>query len=463
MQLRILSIVVLLSFVTIVGGCACPCAKCGVPRTPRAPCIHDLCDCNQPPPDIANVIPTNGDLLPLPAPTETYQVLTAATCQCNAATNNAVANMVELERHWAMVIIQCDTKGVQENFCLDRDLLSLHACTIRNETAGAALTAYYQLAGLEAQHHHLQHALSESEKSLSRVEKMRESGIELPDGINRTAILKQINQMEDQLTQMEYLRLQLNGQLQKLIGCPLNEHAFYWPEMDWHPEMSPVDAELELAVGLQNRHDLRGLELLLCNLEKITLPVARAVLHYADSTVGSVEPRSGIIHVLRCCKCNEHEVPVRCRQLAMFYDDTESKATAEIKNAVYKIGLQQHRIVIAQQTLLDLRDRLDQLIKTRDVEDVAIFQISALRIEIDQAESALIEQVVGLKLAQVELKKAQGLLSTECGFEPQLCLEGCCNGACMRCEGGLGYGCQCGNCKTESCQNCLLKPSSRCD
>ncbi|TWU25995.1 TolC family protein [Bythopirellula polymerisocia] len=458
MQLRILAIIVIFPLAAVLAGCACPCAKCGVPRTPHAPCIHDLCDCNQAPPDLAAEIPRAGELLPLPAPTETYQLLDAATCQCNAATNNAVANMVELESHWATVIIECDTKSVQENFCLDRDLLSIHACQLRNESAAVALTAYYQLAGLEAQHHYLQHASKESEKTLARVQNMRESGIELPEGIDRTTILKQINQMEDRLTQMEYLRLQLNGQLHQLIGCPINEHAFYWPAIEWYPDMTPVDAELELAMGLQNRQDLQGLELLLCNLEKVTLPVARAVLHYADSTVGSAEPRSGIIHALRCCKCNEHEVPVRCRQLAIFYDDTEDKATAEIKNAVYKIGLQQHRVVIAQQTVLDLRQKLEDLTKTREVNDVAVFQLSSLRIEIDQAETELIEQVIGLKLAQVELKKAKGMLANECGYVPKLCLEGCCNGACMRCEGGLGFGSQ-----SSTCRSGCSKPSSRCE
>ncbi|QEG35174.1 hypothetical protein [Bythopirellula goksoeyrii] len=456
MQLRILAIIAILPLAAALAGCACPCAKCGVPRTPEAPCIHDLCDCNQAPPDLASEILPTGELIPLPAPGETYQLLDVATCQCNAATNDTVANMVELERHWAQVIIQCDTKGVQENYCLDRDLLSLHACQIRNESAATALKAFYQLAGLEAQHHYLLHALNETATTLARVDNMNEAGIEPPDGIDRTSVLKQINQMEDQLTQMEYLRLQLNGQLQHLIGCPLNENSFYWPQIDWHPDMSPVDAELELAMGLANRQDLQGLEVLLCNLERISLPVARGVLNYADSTIGTVEPREGIIHTLRCFHCYEHEVPVRCRQLGLFYDDTESKATAEIKGAVYKIGLQQHRVVIAQQTLLDLRDKLSALNKTRDMDDVTVFHISSLRVEIDEAESQLIEQVIALKLAQVELKKAKGELANECGYVPRLCLDGCCNGACMRCEGGLGMGCQNGNChrglSKKSCQ-----------
>ena len=147
MQLRIFAITVIVSLLAVLAGCACPCAQNGVPGTPHVPCLHSQCTCQQLPPDLAGQIPILGELVPLPAPSETYQLLTASQCQCSAAANNTVANMVELERHWAGVIVQCDTKPVQENFCLDRDLLSLHACTVRNSPAGAALTAYYRLAG----------------------------------------------------------------------------------------------------------------------------------------------------------------------------------------------------------------------------------------------------------------------------------------------------------------------------
>src|SRR5690606_34634489 len=107
------------------------------------------------PPALMDLVFEEEELLPLPAPAETYQLLDAATCQCSAAKNSAVANMVELERYWAKVVIECDSKRVRENYCLDRDLLSLHACSIRNAAAASALTAFYQLAGLEAQQHYL--------------------------------------------------------------------------------------------------------------------------------------------------------------------------------------------------------------------------------------------------------------------------------------------------------------------
>ena len=460
MLLRFFAIVALISLMTFGAGCKCPCAKCGVPRTPCAPCIYPTCECESPPPDLASEIPLEWVPQPLPTPSETYELLNAGTAQCNAATNATVANMVELERHWAQVIIECDTKGVRENYCLDRDLLSLHACSVRNDAAASALTAFYQLAGLEAQKHHLNHALQEVEQTFNRVENLREAGLEVPAGLDRANVGKQFRDLEDKLAQIDLQRLQLNGQLQTLVGCTLNEHSFFWPQMDWQPELEPVNIDMELAVGLENRHDLRGLGIVLCNMEKVTLPVTRGVLKFADSTIGSVEPREGIIHTIRCLQCYEHEVPVRCRQLALFYDDTAARASGEIKVAAYKIGLQQNRIVLAQETVLELRKRLAELEKTRDTDDVPVFKISTARTDLDQAEANLIEQVVALKLAQVELKKSQGMLANECGFMPQLCLEGCCDGACMRCEGGL---CGAGDCGKRA-PSATEKPScSRCE
>jgi hypothetical protein len=461
MLLRSLAIVALLPLTLLATGCKCPCAKCGVPPAPCAPCPQTECDCESPPPNLAGEIPLEWVPTPLPAPTETYQLLDAATAQCNAATNATVANMVELERHWAMVIIQCDTKGVAENYCLDRDLLSLHACAIRNENAAASLTAFYQLAGLEAQKHYLTHALHEVEQTFNRVEKLREQGMAVPEGLDRATVGTQFRDLEDRLSQLDMQRLQLNGQLQTLVGCPLNEFRFFWPEIDWQPKLEPVNVEAELAIGLENRHDLRGLGIVLCNMEKVTLPVTRGVLAFADSTLGTVEPREGLIHTLRCFHCYEHELPVRCQQLALFYEETETKASAEIKNAAYKIGLQQNRIVLAQESVLALRERVAELEKTRDANDVPVFKISSARTDLDQAEANLIDQIVALKLAQVELKKAQGVLANECGFCPQLCLEGCCEGVCTRCEGGLINNCE--TCKKNGkCENCTpTKPACK--
>lgn len=448
MLLRLLTVIAIVPLFAVLGGCKCPSSGCGVPGTPCLPCVDELTVAGELP-DFAELIRCESELVPLPAPTEVFQTLDAASCQCRAATNMTAANLVELERYWAQVTIECDTKNVRENLCLDRDLLALRATGLRNTAAASALRAFYQLAGIEVQKQYLQLAIEESRQTLSRVDRLREKSIELPDRVDRSGVVSQLAQLEDQKLQLDFLRIQLNGQLQKLMGCSLDEFTFFYPQLDWQPDLCPVDIETELAAGLDTRSDLRGLGLVLCQLEKNTLPVARGVLKFAESTVGTVEPQDGVLHWSRCFRCNETELPVRCRQLSLFYSDTEQGAVAEIKSAGYKIGLQQQRVVAAQALLTQFEDRLHELEETRDVKDVSIFEISSARAQVYDAQSKLIEQVVQLYIAQVSLREAQGMLAQECGYSPALCREGCCDGACVRCKKNR----TCHNCKKGTCKS----------
>ncbi len=432
MLLRILAFVAIVPLSAVLTGCKCPSGGCNLPGTPCAPCVNELTVPESELPDFVALASVEA-LVPLPTPSETYQLIDAATCQCRAATNMPQANLVELERHWVKVMIECDTENVRKNLCLDRDLLALRATGLRNKAAGSALEAFYQLAGIEVQKHYLQLGVEESRRTLNRIDKLQSKGIELPEKVDRSAVFGQLAELEDQKLQLDFLRIQLNGQLQKMMGFPLDEYMFFWPQLDWLPEMAPVNVGTSVAEGLATRSDLRGIGLVICRLEKNTLPVARGVLKFAESTVGTVEPQDGVIHWLRCFRCNETELPVRCRQLAIFYSDTEEAATVEIKSAVYQIALQQQRVVATQSLVEQFQDRLRALEKTRDIDDISIFEISHARAQIYKAQSKLMERVVELRISRVSLRKAQGLLAGECGFLPKLCCEGCCDGACVRC------------------------------
>ncbi|MAT70594.1 MAG: hypothetical protein CMJ58_13835 [Planctomycetaceae bacterium] len=386
-------------------------------------------------------------IAPLPAWAETYQTLSVQDCQCRAATNCATANMVELERHWAQVIIECDSKYVALNQCLFRDLLALHATDLRNDAAGNALVAYYQLAGLEAQSFYLEQAIDETQLALGRADEVTESG--LPGEIDRSEIAANLYELQDRRAQLQLKRLQLNGQLKKLLDCPLADDSLLWPRIDWQPDLAPLDVDAEVAEGLSSRPDLRGLQLVHCNLEKRTLRVARGVLSIVDGTLGAVEPTDGWVHRLRCGSCYETELPVRCRQLAMLYGDTEELATGEIKAAAYEVTMQQNRVAIARQAVAERREQLYRLTAKRDVEDTTAFEVSAQRTKLYEAEGQLIAQVVGLQAAQARLRQAKGVLAAECGFCPRLCTEGCCNGPCTQCQlpTCCKSTCECGKCK----------------
>ncbi len=429
------AIILILTVATAALGCRCPSCRC-LPATPHAGCDFDATVPEATPPDVMRVTPECHSeecvLVPLPAPTDVYELLTHADAQCRAATNANVANMVELEQHWATIIIECDSKYVQRNICLVRDLLELRAAESRNKAAGAALEAFYQLASLEARRHYLDMAVDEAAKSVDRAEKLREADFAVP--VDRGELAERLAELDDQRLQLEYQRLLLNGKLQKLLGCPISEQTFFWPETDWTPDMTPVDADAELAWALPQRNDLRAISLVWCNLEKSTLRVARGVLNIADGGVGSVEPTDGLVHKLRCIRCSGTEVDIRCRQLQMFYNDTQQIATAEIKAAAYEVVLQQQRVASARNAVETRRTYLYERTAKRDAEDVAVFELSQARGRLYTAESDLIEQVAGLKIAQARLKQAQAALAAECGFTPHLCCEECCTGACTRCQ-----------------------------
>lgn len=434
-------------------GCRCS-SRCCIPATPHVACNFRETTGETLPPNLSELTPDCNveecSLQQLPSPGETYQLLTASDAQCRAAANATIANLVALEEHWAGVIIECDSKIVQQNVCLQRDLLELHAADVRNKAAASALEAFYQLAGFEARKRFLELAALETTRTRERLDKLAAQGLPI-DGLDRDEVDARLTALQHQRLQLDFARVQLNGQLQKLLGCPISEETFFWPQVDWEPNLAPLNAEAELAAGLPNRFDLRGLELVLCNLEKSTLRVARGVLGVADSTLGSVEPTEGIVHRLRCIRCNDHEVDVRCRQLSMLHADTEQLAAAEIKGAVYQVVLQQQRVALARTAVDARRKNVDALVARRDADDTPIFAISAARGRLYDAEADLIEQVAALQAAEVSLKRAQAALAAECGFEPRLCCEGSCNGHCMRCQAPTCRTCEL-PCQCEKCR-----------
>ncbi|MDC0936294.1 hypothetical protein OAS39_08390 [Pirellulales bacterium] len=437
MHLRLNAITTMLAVLLLAIGCRCPSQHC-MPSIPAVPCCCETALAASEPPDLAGMVPTCADgpcrLQPLPTPSETFCMLEAGEVQCSAAANANIANLVRLERHWASVIIECDSSYVARNTCLRRDLLALHESDIRSESAATALESFYQLAALEAREFYLDQAIKENQASLDRINQLSEAG--LPADIDRGAISVALTDLKDKRLQLKFARLQLNGQLQKLLDCASCEFQFYWPHVDWKPNLDPIDVDAQIDIGLSNRTDMRALSLVLCRVDKSTLRIARGVLNIADEAVGSVEPTDGWVHHLRCICCSDHELDVRCQQLRSLYSSTEHLATAEIKNAAYKIALQQQRVQLAKDAVDDREQTLSELLAKRDVEETSIFEINRARGRLYEAQTVLIDQMATLKISHMKLRHTQGMLANECGWGATLCCEGPCDGACVRCSGG---------------------------
>jgi len=447
--------IALMLLAPLLGGCRCPSCKC-VPATPVAPCSYEAAaPVPRSPEDLAALIPTSNDAVcdfpcRLPEPTECYEAIDHATCQCNAATNSVTASAVDLERHWASVLIACDQGPVEEALCLTRGLLALQSIDLRNSSAASALTTLYLLAGAEAELDYADRGIAELKATINRIDELKDGGLEAPDGLDRGALAARYAELCDNRLQLCYARLQLNGQLKRLLGCPIDTRRFFWPKIDWTPNLTEPDVEGAVIEGLAHRADLRSLHLVRCKLNRATLPVAREVLQVADGTLGTVSPAPGIVHHLRCGDCKEHEIPVRCRQLTILTADTERLAMAAIKSAAYKLITQQDRVRVAKLAVDSRRSELLKLEKRREAEEITIFEISAARGRVIEAEASLVEKVIELKIAEVGLREAQGTLAIECGYDAEICGEHCCTGCCV------GGACGCDTCGCEAgCCDCV--------
>ncbi|MEN1681869.1 MAG: hypothetical protein AAGJ46_19995 [Planctomycetota bacterium] len=435
----------LLSLVTVLlalsAGCRCPSCRTVCPP-PVAPCAFEPTEPTAAP-DLPALIPFEeaspaDSLCLLPGPIDGYDLLDRGTCQCHAATNTVVANAVLIEKRWAEVLIDCEEGAVEESLCLTRSLLALQAADLRNTAAASALTSFYLLAGVEAQEEYLRRGIAEVEATLRRVDSLRSSGLEVPKELDRDEVAARLDDLEDKRLQLGAARVQLNGQLKRSLGCPLDQRRFFWPSVQWAPNLSGVDVNAAVDIGLANRTDLRSLRLVRCKLNKATVPIARIVLQVADGSLGTVTPTSGIVHKLRCGDCYKQEVSVRCRQLTMLERDTEQLAIGKIKSAACKVAVQQDRVRLARAAVEHRRNELTRLEKLRDVEDRSIFEVSVARGRLFDAESALVTKVVELKVAEVALREVQHLLAVDCGYGVAICGEHCCTGECggCGCRGG---------------------------
>lgn len=419
----------ILTLAALVGGCKCPSTRCA-PRAKVAPCAYERSVAVWETPDLTELAVAESDSLflfpsQLPGPEDSYRLIDAPTCQCNAATNAQVPYLLELEQHWASVLIDCESESVRKALCLTRDLLVLREAELRNKAAGAALTAFYLLGGVEVQLLYAQRGIDETQVTLDRIDSLSDKGLQIPETVDRANLAARLCDLQDAKLQLDLTRVQLNGQLKKLLDCPLDLHDNLLPQVDWRCEFSTPDYNVLAAEGIAHRSDVRSVRLAACRLEKATVPVARAVLAVADTALGKVEPqgRLGVCRLIKCGCCYEQEESIRRRQLCALLAEARSVAEAKIKAAAYQVVSQQQRVALARRAVLERRAELARLEKLRDVNDTSIFEISMARGRVYAAESKLVERVVELKVAQVALLEEQGLLVVQCGLGAYLCCE----------------------------------------
>jgi hypothetical protein len=351
-------------------------------------------------------------LSPAPLPTQ-YRVLRAEQVQCLAAASAPLARLYASESE---TVLAASNRHTQCAVSALSRLMAIRALDERNKAAGMALELFYGLAEAEAATDILDRSLVELDRAAANLDDLKRSGLKVP--VDRTALARQKLDWLDRRIQVLASARQMRGQLQQLCGFELDETTPPWPEADLTVTVAPIDVASAVAQGLANRADVAALRMLGCSLSSDTLPAARAgVQTMAPGLGASVASR----RLLGGDAGGEAEAQSRRSQVAQARDEAERNASREITEAAATVETRLREIAVAKERWDVWLKRATDLDTKRVTDGATAFDLSAARLEVLRAEGETLHRVIAWKIAQVKLRKAQGLLAAECGY--RVCAE----------------------------------------
>ncbi|MBC7856650.1 MAG: hypothetical protein IAF94_24740 [Pirellulaceae bacterium] len=362
--------------------------------------------------------------LPSHPPEAATRELLAEDTQMLAAANSKLANLAELERQ-AVAQAAGNFKKAARLASLQQQLLCLRAVHERNQSASQALQAFYKLAEVRGNGPALERSLAQLGRMQDDLRKVQEQGLKVT--ADRTALSRQQWELQDQQQQLDLGDAQLSEQLRGLIGLNPGEPTRLLPRANLTLTTETIDVDDAVSLGLQTRSDLAALRLLLMELDTQTLPAARSGLSQADPALGVPAPAIGALHKFLKGDTASCELEIRRAQLTELLDTREQQVASEIRLAVREIETRLRQSAIAAETLFSWQQRISDLKALREVGSATPLEIQLAQLELAAAESALLKKVIAVRLAEVKLKEAQGLLAAESGYDVGVCLaELCC-------------------------------------
>ena len=338
-----------------------------------------------------------------------YRVLSAPDVQCRASAHSALANALSAESQFVG-----SAKGTRKSPPQSNDAkseaLAWRAADERNRAAGQALELYYLLAEAEENRDLVKRSQVKIAAMLDEVKRLQGQGIRLDKG--PTELQRQKIELLDREAQIQLSLDQLNGHLRQLLGFTSQDTARIWPAADLKVVVEPVDQQAAITLGLTHRSDLGLLRTLSQSLEAKSLGAARSGLSAINGMLGS----SPAVSCLLGKSGLSEEIGTRNSQLSGLLAHQQRVAEEEIRQAVRTVEVRFQQIAVAKGEVNRCQQRVEslRLQRERPSSSVTTLDVGAAELQQFDAERQLIHQVIALRIAQVKLKEAQGLLVTEC-------------------------------------------------
>jgi len=344
-----------------------------------------------------------------------YRLLVESQCQCLAAAESTLGNLLSSERDSVLA----GTVGRYDRHTNARsvlaEVLSLRSVDERNRSAGAAMEAYYRLAGAYFGRDQIDRSLEDVRRSIQDYRKAKETGLSIPG--DEAKLLAQEAELADRRVQVEGAIREADSRLCQLLGLEHDPSQPLWPGAEMTVALAPIDVEAAVAEGLRMRPDLAELIVLRDNLHEQTLGAVRSALARLDPLMGSSGPQKH----MTCLGSNRAriclETQARQSQLDQLWQIQVRAAEDDIRRAVGEVEMRLRRVGLAKDKLDQVQTLLRRLRERREAKGaVQVSEISTAQSDVFRAESDAFQAVVEWKIAMVKLRQSQGLLAAECGY-----------------------------------------------
>jgi hypothetical protein len=393
-----------------------------VERVPQEPAIRELA---------ASVLPPQ--VLDAPIPPDAYRLVSPLLCQCLSAKHAPTADSFDsqrrqLEKQRANGACRkgCKDDKQEKQRAFQEAMLLYSALEVRDQTAGAALEWYYQLAGAEAKADLLTVSLDQGRNTLRRIEELKNLGIPLPAPIEEYQ--RQIVELKLQQGQNQLAIEQLNTKLRLAMGYDSKHVWRIWPDPGMPlglPTETPLpvapDVEAAVQLGLHQRPQLLLLRYMIANLDRDTLGSARVLLQTMNPLLAMSSPGPSckllmiLGKILHIQPGQEDELERVHAQLSDSLHERERTVEAEIRQAVYEVRARRETIFRARQAADSWQDRIRDLEKQQAEGLKGALSLASAYLEWYKARGELVKEFLGWKIAMAKLKQAQGILPAECG------------------------------------------------
>lgn len=379
------------------------------PAAPPAPAVLPVVGRTPVEPDVSAVSTTSRK--PAAVPSE-YRLLTAGDCRRLAILNAPFAD--DLDRHPdnqppAHPHFRKREAERAENSRLVRGYA---ADELRNRAAGDALDDFYKLLNAEGQLVLVNEGDKEVREQLANAQKAEKAGIK---GADITAIRRQLLDIEANRAKLEAGIDALNASLRARLNLAPHDPLPIWPSDPLKVRDEEVDVEQAVATGLAYRPDLNLLRVLAAGN---AADLAEGLIRSASPLLAATKTSNPVVILLAPILAPFTGQPERRRaevtaRVQRMLADRERQAEAEIRAAAANLRGAGATVAARALDVKQVEERVVEL-QTRQKAGLNVTtELVNARLDLLKARGALLTAATDWATAEVNLRKAMGLLVRE--------------------------------------------------